>query len=328
MLQLPRNAGESRRCVYGRTVDDVQRRWLEATGQGPVRVRPGSISEFVVTHFTAWILGRVQPDSFHRYDVAWRTHLGPTLGHLLFDELTVAGIQDAISEGVRAPASREMAKGLLGQIVKLAITERRCDPATLHMVSMAKVGRVRSRQRRDVTEKARAMLRKAEQTGHWLEGMIYAGSVVGLRKGEACGVKITDLVDGCLVLQRQRNHTSGERDRLKHREQGEVRRIGLPPAIFDRLRSYWDGKSVYLFTRPDGRPIDYNHVGRHMEALQGPEPITFHDLRSAAIVNLIEARANDHTIMDLMGQGSLDVIRRYRDDSEKRTREALGKVDG
>jgi integrase len=60
---------------------------------------------------------------------------------------------------------------------------------------------------------------------------------LGLRKGEICGLKRTDLSDGVLTLQRQRNWIDGEKSRLKQRGEGEVRRIGLPQEIIDRLLS-------------------------------------------------------------------------------------------
>jgi len=84
---------------------------------------------------------------------------------------------------------------------------------------------------------ARETLQNAISAGHWSAGPIYAATSLGLRKGEICGLKRTDLSDGVLTLQRQRNWIDGEKSRLKQRGEGEVRRIGLPQEIIDRLLS-------------------------------------------------------------------------------------------
>ncbi len=95
-----------------------------------------------------------------------------------------------------------------------------------------------------------------------LQALTRAATSLGLRKGEICGLKRTDLSDGVLTLQRQRNWIDGEKSRLKQRGEGEVRRIGLPQEIIDRLLSFWDGESIYLFTNDLGKPISYNHLDR------------------------------------------------------------------
>lgn len=275
----------------------------------------------MVTEFIPFISPRVQPDTFHRYDVAWRHHVGKHLGAYRFHELTETIIQNALMAGDLSPASRDISRGLLKQIIKLAVARQRCDHHVLAMIELVRLPRVQRKARTDILELAEAMLERAR--GHWMEGPLWAAMTLGLRKGEVLGLKPGDITDTALILSRQRNHTSGERDRLKHRAEGQTRRIGLPGPIIEQLRSYHRPGALYLFTKPDGSPIDYNHVGRFMAPFQGEKPITFHDLRSAAAVRLIESGVNDHTIMDILGHSAAEMIRRYRDDSEGRTRAAF-----
>jgi integrase len=327
MLQLPREPGKSRRCVYGRTQDEVMRRYNEAIGAGAFRVRPGSISEFVVVHFEPFQRSRIQRISVERYHGVWLCHVGKTFGHLLFSELTPAIIQNGLLAGDAAPATRQMAKSLLGQIVKLAVSMELCEPHVIHMVSIARLPKAAPKRRTDVARLVNAVIDRAQAAGHHIAGPLWVAATLGLRKGELCGLKITDLSGSTLAISRQRNHKEGEKGRLKARLAGESRSVGLPDWIADRLRSFWNGESVYLFTRPDGKPISYQHFDREFEPFQDPENrITAHDFRAAAICNLIEAGVSDHVIMDIVGHGSAEMIRWYRDVDNTRVKDALSRL--
>jgi len=324
-IALPRAAGQSRRYVYGRTAEEATKKWLIATGQGPAIVRPGSIAEFMVTHFAPWQSGRVQPESLRRYDNIWQYHLGKDISHLLFSELTPATVESAL-KNCGAAASQAMARGLFKQIVTLAIAHGRATERELAMVALAKIKPRKPKEKRDVVERADELLRKLEKAGHWLEGPVWAAMTLGLRKGELCGLRVTDLGDdNVLTLRHQRDNRSGDRDRLKHREVGETRRIALPAPIADRLRTYMSKGSIYFFTDQLGRPISYQHFARWIEPYQPTERLTVHDLRAAAVSRLVDLGVDDHTVMDIVGHQSREMLAIYRDKRDKRISEALMK---
>lgn len=321
--------------MYGRSPDECIANYNKAIGTGTVRVRPNSISEFVVTVFTPWQAKQVQKDSLSRYDVAWRNHIGPAFGHLLFSELTANNVQDGLLRKGLSPASIGVGRTLLSSIIKLAIAEGRATADRLVLVDIAKQPAIRKRKRSDIVSVANILLEKAR--GDWMEGPIWVAATIGLRKGEICGMKITDIREDHILIKSQRNHTSGDRDQLKHREAGDTKPIGLPKWMIEKLRSYHRPGSIYLFTKPDGKPISYQHFVREMDRNWLGRPIknkekrpegapTAHDLRSAAIVSLIEAGVNDHTIIDIVGQSAVEIIREYRDESITRSREAMSKV--
>lgn len=319
MLQI-NEPGKSRRSVYGRTEDEC----LEKATRGTFKVRPGSVSEFIVLTFTPWITLRVQPESTARYEGLWLRQIGPVFGSLLFSEFTPQNVEERFASMDGSSSTKRNARSLLIQIVKCAIANGKATPAQLAMVQLVKLPKRKNKPRTDVSSAVAEMLARAK--GLPMEGFIYTASTLGLRKGELCGLKITDLEDGVLIVSRQRNHTVGEKTRLKHREAGETRRIGLPAAILERIKGFWAGTSPYLFTDSKGRPLQYQHIDRYLEPLQGSARVTVHDFRSAAVANLIEAGVNDHTIMDLIGHGALEMIRVYRDQSDNRTRDALKRV--
>lgn len=327
MLPLPRTGTESRRYVYARTSEQCLLKYKDALGIGAIRVRPGSISEFLAVKFAPWQASQIQGESIDRYDSTWRIHLGPAVGHYLFSELTYGRIESIFAEFT--PGVSASAKSLLTKIVRYAIAHGNATPELLTAVQLIKVAKRKTKHRRDVATRARAMLAKAK--GHNIEGFLYTALTLGLRKGELCGLQVTDLDDAGITIRRQRDHKRGVKDRVKHREAGEVRRIGLPAVILTRIRSYIRPGSLFLFVDERGKPLAYNHIDRLIEPFQpkdAEDRLTPHDFRAAAIVNLIEAGVNDHTIQDLMGHGSAKMIRVYRDDSEERTRDALKRLTG
>lgn len=325
MLQLPRSPGESRRCVYGRSAEECEAKYARALGFGEVEVRPGSISEFVIQHFAGWQASRMQADSFRRYDTIWRIQIGPHVGHMLFSELTPEAIQQALHSG-KSGSVQNLAKSLLGQIVNLAIVHGWADHRHAVMVKMARVKPPAKRQREDIVQKASALLERVEAAGHWIEGPVWIAMTLGLRKAEVCGLKIGDIdrAKSRINLRNQRSHRAGERQRLKHRQEGDSRRIAVPPMILDRLVSYHKPGTIYLFTDESGKPIPYQHLDRPMEQFQDAENrITFHDLRSAAVTRLRAMGVNPETIMAIVGHRDIDQTTDYVGQDDNQTREAL-----
>jgi integrase len=252
--------------------------------------------------------------------------VGPAFGHFRFDELTPSIVQTAFSASSRSSASLTNARGLLLQIVKLAVAMSRASPAAMTCVQIASVESPTPKRRRDVAIAANRLLARASAAGHWIAGPLFAAVMLGLRKGEVCGLKVADLDGNVLTVERQRN-TRGEKSRLKSRRVGESRRIALPSEIADTLASFWNRESIYLFTTDAGRPIPYQHLDRSMRPFQDDEnPVSFHAFRAAAICNLIDAGVSDHSIMDLVGHSSASMIREYRDHRDERIRAALESV--
>lgn len=323
-LALPRKNGESRRYIYGKTRELCLDNYAKALGAGTVKVRPGSISEFIVTTFTKFIAASVQAESVDRYDSTWRLHLGPVIGHYRFSELTFAIVTDQFQK--LDGHKRTSARSLFIQIVKTAIAHGEATHELLIIAQSVRVPKRKPKARRDVVEHAKALLRRAQ--GSHMEGFIFTAITLGLRKGELCGLQLRDLSDNTITLRRQRNHRVGEKGRLKHRDEGEERVIGVPAEVIARIRGFHTGSSTYLFTDEKGRPLQYQHVDRELAPFQGEGEarLTPHDLRAAAIGIMIEAGIHDHTIMDIMGHGSANMLRVYRDDSEQRTREAIERL--
>lgn len=318
----------SRKCVKSNTPQECLTKWREACGIGPVKVRPGSISEFMVLHGEAYIKSRSSnPDTFNRYSTAWEKRVGPAFGHYQFGELTAEVIQQGLTLGASG-STQQTDKIVLSHLVRLAVVMGVCPPHVPALLSFARLKKREAKDRQGMAEVAENLYAAAVTCGSWLAGPIWAMKTLGLRKGEICGLKPTDLRGNVLTLERQRNHTQGERSGLKGAK--KRRKIGLPDALAEQLRSYHRPGTIYLFTRHDGSPLPYQHLDREIEqiikAAPGTVRATVHDFRAASICNLIAAGASDQQIAEIVGHNSTDEIRHYRDEDVARTRATLSTV--
>jgi integrase len=317
--------------VYGRSPEECLRKYNEKLGLGTIRVREGSIAEFAVLSYIPWIETQVGIDTFNRYDHSWRTIVGPALGNRRFSELTPAIVQKAFSDSSLGGSTQQSAKTVLLGIIKLAITECKAKTEHLTMVQMIKIERPQRKFREDVVARADAMLEAATKLGHWTESFIFIAGHLGLRKGELCALKVTDLdrAKQTLTIGRQRNHTQGERDRLKGRKRGANRVIGLPHEIMDKILGYIEPGSIYVITNDKGLPPATNHFERHLEEVENLAGVkmTPHDFRSAAICRMIDSGFTDHEIEEIVGHGDREMILWYRDQSASRSRTALKKYN-
>lgn len=332
MIWAPQKDGTRRPC-YGRTEADALSNYRRAIGEGELRLRPGSISEFFVLDYAPYMadIRGLQDESLSRYDSAWKKSVCPAIGNLLFSELTAqnreAKFIEAIGEG--SPSAKGLAKTVLLGILKRAVTAGKCSPELVAVASYIYIPAREPKYREDVAEAAGKLLKAAKELGHWTEGYIWCAMTIGFRKGELCGIKRTDIDTGArtLTVRRQRKRT-GEKARLKGKRDGQVRRIGLPKDILDTMLGYFREGAIYLITDADGRPPAPNHLDRAFTPVceRAGIHVTPHDLRAAAICRLIEVGANDHEIMEIMGQIDPRMITWYRGASISRSRSGLSRL--
>jgi integrase len=330
MLQLPRqNDGKRRPCVYGRTAHECLQKYNERLGGGRCEVVRGSVAEFVATTFAIWLdKRRLKSTTLARYDHAWKTVLFPAIGDHKFAELTTTMIQSVFSNSAYQPSTLANAKNVLGQIMKLAVAEGVCQHHVITMVQIAKIPPVPRKERFNVGEQSLKVYQAAKEMGHWTEGFIWICMTFGLRKAEACGLKVTDIDKdaGTLTIQRQRNHVEGETEGTKTKAK---RVIDLPENLMEKLLSYVKPGSIYIIVNEKGKPPITNHFERHLEPVlaKAGVHITPHDLRAAAIANLVDAGANIADVRSVAGHGTDEMTLSYMDKSRRRTATALGLLE-
>jgi integrase len=174
------------------------------------------------------------------------------------------------------------------------------------------------------TEEARAFL--AAASDHRLQPLFELALHTGLRKGELLGLRWEDLdlVGGTASIRRTLQRTnSGGLTALPTKTQSSERRIALPTPCLHSLEQHrtqqrkeqetagigWrDGG--YVFTRPNGAPIEGATLTRHFTALLRQarlRRIRFHDLRHSTATLLLEQGVELVVIKELLGHAHIGV---------------------
>lgn len=174
------------------------------------------------------------------------------------------------------------------------------------------------------TDEARQLL--AATQGHRLAVLFELALRTGLRKGELLGLhwEDLDLGAGTASIRRtlQRTRSNGLTG-LPTKTISSERRIALPATCVTSLRAHrqqqarekeqagsaWQD-SGYVFTRPDGHPIEPATLTRHFNALLREahlRPIRFHDLRHSTATLLLEQGVELVVIKELLGHAHIGV---------------------
>ncbi|WP_370468555.1 site-specific integrase [Streptacidiphilus sp. P02-A3a] len=159
-----------------------------------------------------------------------------------------------------------------------------------------------------------------------LDALVELTLHTGLCKGELLGLRWEDLdlAGGTASIRRtlQRTNSSGL-TALPTKTQSSERRIALPTECLRSLEQHRDRQlqeceaagtgwkaSRYVFTRPDGSPIEGATLTRHFNALlrrAALRHIRFHDLRHSATTLLLEQGVELVVIKELLGHAHIGV---------------------
>ncbi|WP_406158909.1 site-specific integrase [Streptomyces sp. NBC_01005] len=173
-------------------------------------------------------------------------------------------------------------------------------------------------------DEARTFL--AATSGHRLQPLFELALHTGLRKGELLGLRWEDLdlAGGTASIRRTLQRTnSGGLTALPTKTKSSERRIVLPTPCQRSLEQHRDRQlqereaagtgwedSGYVFTRPDGAPIEGSTLTRHFNTLLRQarlRRIRFHDLRHSTATLLLEQGVELVVIKELLGHAHIGV---------------------
>ena len=150
--------------------------------------------------------------------------------------------------------------------------------------------------------------------GHRLYALFHLVALTGLRRGEVCGLRWTDLdlAAGEMSVVRQRRQTAGAAVLAPPKTRAGIREIALDHTTVTGLRQHHHRQCVereaagqrwvetgYVFTFGDGRPLSPDRLTRIFAALvrsSGLPPVTLHGLRHGAATMALAAGVGLKTV--------------------------------
>ncbi len=223
---------------------------------------------------------------------------------------------------------------------------------TRNVASFAKPIRLR-RHRFQTWSVAEATAFLAEIREHRLYALFAVAIALGMRRGEALGLRWgdVDLAEGTLTMAMQLQRVAGELRHDETRTDDSTRVVALPRPCVRALRRHraqqasdrlaagdrWTDSGLVFATRK-GTPLEPRNINRTFDALvkrAGVKRIRFHDLRHSCATLLFAQGVDLQTIRDLLGHSSIgvtsaiyaDVLREVQRDAVDRLGHLFGPDD-
>jgi integrase len=260
----------------------------------------------------------VRPRTFISYEAVLRLHIVPRLGKTRLDRLAPAQVQQLLNDKLASGLSprsvdyiRQVLKTALAKAIELQLISR-------NVAKLASV-RVETREVQPFTPvEARAFL--AAVRGDHLEALYGVALAVGLRQGEALGLRWSDvdLDDGLIHVRYQLQRLDGRLQLRPVKTDKSRRTVALPASIVSKLQEHrrrqlaerpaiGDG---YVFASVDGSPLDAGNVRRAYKAVlraAGLPDKRFHDLRHATATLLLIQGTPMRVVMALLGHSQISL---------------------
>ena len=295
-----------RKAVYGHTKREVQEKLRELLhrkerGQSPVPER-----ETIGTFLRRWLDGKrghVRSRTSARYEQIVRAHLLPSLARIRLAKLTPQDVAECLQR-VEAAGSAYMARGAR-EVLRTALNQAvRWELVSRNVATLTDAPRHRARQITPLTPGQAAALLKAVAS-HRLEALITVAVGLGLRQGEALGLRWEDIdLDAGVLAVRQTLERAGTEPRFGEPKTARSRRtINMPDIVTVALRRHrtrqleerlaagprWH-ESRLVFTTTIGTTMDKSRLHTVFQGIlrgAGLPSIRYHDLRHTAATLLL-----------------------------------------
>ena len=317
---------KSRRVVYARTEREVKRKLvaiqIEMQRKHLRTDRVPTVGQFLEYWLTQSVRPRVRPLTAAGYSVNVRKHIVPTLGRIRLDRLTPQNVQELLNDrlavGLSAKTVRyvhQVLRTALGMAVRWDMVDR--NVATLVDPPRGKRPRVRTLG----PDEARRFLDSVH--GHRLEALYSVALALGLRQGEALGLRWqdVDLAGGVVSVRHQLQRIETKLTLVEPKTERSRRTLVMPPSIVERLREHskrqlaeklWAGskwaENDLVFANRFGAPLQARRViAEFHKALRdaGIPRIRFHDLRHSCATLLLIQGVSPRVVMEILGHSEI-----------------------
>ncbi len=298
----------------------------------------GTFADFYLTVYVPHVWPDLRPRSREKYKTLFNKHIIPALGHL---PLARIGLEDL--QRLRLTAQRVDRQKEPGTPLK-PLSEAHVREIVLRTKEVLKLALRLGRTQRDDWAVARAPKRPHKKDRHepepdfverlmgaaagtFMELPVWLALVLGLRRGEICGLRWSDVDPKRRTL------------RIEHQRQPRVgltgtktdpRTIPLPPQVLRELDTRGDKDSAFLCT-DRSRPVHPDKLSKAMPALcrrAGVKPVGLHDLRSFCASNLFALGADPAAVQGILGHRRLETTELYVYGRAEAQRDAIRRALG
>jgi len=318
--------GRGRVYRYGKTraeAADKLTKALKLVQDGlPIPGERQTVGQWLETWLEESAKPAIRPATYASYSCLVRMHLIPELGHVPLAKLTPQQIQSLLNRKLAsglAPRRVAMIRGVLrtalNQALRWGLVAR--NVATLVSPPRASHFEVRPLD----PAQSRAFLDAVR--GDRLEALYTVALAIGLRQGEALGLRWEDveLDAGLLHVRHALQRIDGKLQLVEPKSARSRRTIVLPDVVRDALHAHrvrqteqrlavgaeWE-EAGFVFTTELGRPLNDSNVThmfqRHLKRAGLPRQ-RFHDLRHACASLLLAQGVSPRVVMEVLGHSQI-----------------------
>jgi integrase len=322
------NGKLTRKSYYGQTRKEASDKLTAALNdikKGiPIVTERQTVKEFLDRWLNDCVKPSVRLSTFLSYESEVRVHISPKLGHIQLEKLTPQHIQAYMNDRLKSELSattvayhRSLLRMALNQALRWNLVGR-------NVATLVDPPRTEKYEIQPITpEQARSFLEVLN--GNRLEALFAVALSLGLRRGEALGLRWSDIDFDARTLR-----VSQILQRLDHKlcfsepkTKSSKRVLALPETLVSKLREHrtrqleeklaagehWQDTGL-VFTTSIGTPIDPRNVKRKLDALLKAAELPHyrvHDLRHFCASLLLAQGVPLKVVSDLLGHTRISV---------------------
>lgn len=323
------NGKRKRKVIYGKTRREVaeklkalQREQLQGVN---LAAEPLTVGAFLDRWLAEVVVVRNRPRTHASYSDTVRLYIKPHLGTTLLTKLApeqVQGMLNALNAQGLSPRTVTYTRAVLRKALNQAL---RWGHVPRNVATLVDVPAARRKAIVPLTQaQARALLKAV--TGHRLEALYRLTLSLGLRRGEALGLRWQDVdlerktLRVVMALQRFKGKLVLDAPKTR----SSARQLPLPDVLVSVLRAHRATQEVerveagdewqehgLVFPSRTGSPTEPRNLVRHFKgALRAaglPESTRFHDLRHSCASFLIAQGVHPRVVMEILGHSQIGI---------------------
>jgi integrase len=343
------NGKRQRKSFYGETRNEVQKQLATALRSQQQNLPMASDRQTVGQYLHHWLVdshkATIRAKTFATYSYIVNSHLIPGLGRIVLSRLSPQQLQQfmnaKLEEGLSARTVHHchaVLRTALEEAVRWGLVGR----------NVAKLVKPPRPKRSDIQPLDPEQVRKLLETirGHRLEALFTVALAVGLREGEALGLRWqdVDLDAGRISVRIALQRISGKLQFEEVKSATSRRHITLPLIAVEALRAHylrqqqeqellgerWPNTGL-VFTSTRGTPLEPRNAVRLFQRMlqkAGLPHKRFYDLRHTCATLLLVQGVHPRVVMEILGHSQISLtMNTYSHVSPTLQREAASRMD-